>query len=54
MDLLAMLGCRRDSGCSVSAVQRVFLRLSWRLGVTPSELGELRLVDVLVRLRGCS
>lgn len=32
-------------------VRRTFLRLAWRLNVTPSELLDMRVADVLARLR---
>jgi hypothetical protein len=32
---------------SIWAMRRWWCRLAWRLGVTPSELGEMAVVDVL-------
>lgn len=32
-------------------IRRTFLRLAWRLNVTPSELLDMRVVDVIARLR---
>ena len=30
-----------------------FLRIAWKLGITPSELADLRVAEVLSMLRGC-
>lgn len=35
----------------VLMIRRTFLRIAWRLNVTPSELLDMRVVDVLARLR---